>query len=92
MDDDKQVKARKLADLKERRDKIRAMGGRERVAAQEKKNKLTARARIDLLLDKGTFHETGVFARNRNEGVYEDVPGDAVVTGYGKIEDRKSVV
>jgi acetyl-CoA carboxylase carboxyltransferase component len=88
MDDDKQVKARKLAELKERRQKIRGMGGRERVAAQEKKNKLTARARIDVLLDKGTFRETGVFARNRNEGAYEDVPGDAVVTGYGKVNGR----
>jgi acetyl-CoA carboxylase carboxyltransferase component len=89
MEDDKQVKDRKLAELKERREKIKGMGGKERVAAQEKKNKLTARARIDLLLDKGTFHETGIFVRNRNEGAYEDVPSDAVVTGYGKIDGRK---
>jgi acetyl-CoA carboxylase carboxyltransferase component len=89
MDDDKQVKDRKLAELKERRDKIKGMGGKERVAAQEKKNKLTARARIDLLLGKGTFHETGIFVRNRNEGAYEDVPADAVVTGYGEIDGRK---
>ena len=89
MDDDKQIKDRKLSELKERRDKIKGMGGKERVAAQEKKKKLTARARIDLLLDKGTFHETGIFVRNRNEGAYEDVPADAVVTGYGTIDGRK---
>jgi len=89
MEDDKQVKDRKLAELKERREKIIGMGGKERVAAQVKKNKLTARARIDLLLDKGTFHETGIFARHRNLGAYEDVPADAVVTGYGEINGRK---
>lgn len=89
MEDDKQLKDRKLAELKERRDKIKGMGGKERVSAQEKKNKLTARARIEMLLDKGSFFETGIFARSRNEGAYEDVPADAVVTGHGQIHSRK---
>lgn len=89
MEDEKQIKDRKLAELKERRDKIKGMGGKDRVSAQEKKNKLTARARIDLLLDKGSFHETGIFVRNRNVGSYEDVPADAVITGYGQIDGRR---
>ncbi len=89
MDDDKQVKAHKLAELQERREKLKEMGGKERIAAQEKKNKLTARARIHTLLDKETFRETGIFATNRNEGAYENIPGDAVVTGYGKIDGRR---
>jgi acetyl-CoA carboxylase carboxyltransferase component len=92
MEDEKQIKDRKLAELKERRDKIKGMGGKDRVSAQEKKNKLTARARIDLLLDKGSFHETGIFVRNRNVGSYEDVPADAVITGYGQIDGRRVFV
>ena len=89
MSEDKTLKDKKLADLKERRQKITEMGGKERVAAQEKKGKLSARARIHALLDKGTFHETGMFARNRNIGAYEDVAADGVVTGYGEINGRK---
>lgn len=89
MDADRRIKDQKLAELKQRREKIQAMGGKERVASQEKKGKLHARARIDLLLDKGTFHETGMFARSRNTGVYEDVPADGVITGYGEINGRK---
>ncbi len=92
MEDEKQIKDRKLAELKERRDRIKGMGGKDRVTAQEKKNKLTARARIDLLLDKGSFHETGIFVRNRNMGSYEEVPADAVITGYGQIDGRKVFV
>ncbi len=92
MEDEKQIKDRKLAELKERRDRIKGMGGKDRVSAQEKKNKLTARARIDLLLDKGSFHETGIFVRNRNVGSYEDVPADAVITGYGQIDGRRVFV
>jgi acetyl-CoA carboxylase carboxyltransferase component len=89
MSEDKTLKDKKLADLKERRQKITEMGGKERVTAQEKKGKLSARARINALLDKGTFHETGMFARNRNVGTYEDVVTDGVVTGYGEIDGRK---
>jgi acetyl-CoA carboxylase carboxyltransferase component len=92
MSDDKSLKETKLAELKERRQKITEMGGKERVTAQEKKGKLSARARINALLDKGTFHETGMFARNRNVGAYEDVAADGVITGYGEIEGRKVYV
>ncbi len=88
MESDKQIRDQKLADLRARREKIMGMGGAERVTAQEKRGKLTARKRIDLLLDKGTFRETGMFVRNRNIA-YEDVAADAVVTGYGKIAGRK---
>jgi acetyl-CoA carboxylase carboxyltransferase component len=92
MSDDKTLKEHKLADLKERRQKIAEMGGKERVEAQAKKGKLSARARINALLDKGTFHETGMFARNRNVGAYEDVAADGVVTGWGEIDGRKIYV
>jgi len=89
MTEDSQVKERQLAELEERRRKIKEMGGRESVERQKKKGKLTARERIDLLLDKGTFHEIGMFAKSRGAASYGEVPADAVVTGYGEIDGRK---
>ncbi len=56
------------------------MGGKERVEAKKKRGKLTARERIDMLLDKGTFHEIGMFAKSRSTA-YEEVTPDAVITG-----------
>ncbi len=78
---------KQLAELRERRQKVLAMGGESRVAAQAKKGKLTARQRIDQLLDTGSFQETGMFVRNRSAD-YADVPADGVITGYGKIAGR----
>ena len=86
-DEDKQAKARLLAALGERQGKIKEMGGSERVEAQKKRGKLTARERIDTLLDKGTFREIGMFARSR--GAAADMPADAVVTGHGNIDGRR---
>ncbi len=85
MSEDKDPKAEQLSSLKERRDKVREMGGEDRIAAQTKKGKLTARQRIDALLDEGSFHETGMFVKSRGAG---SAPADAVVTGYGKIDER----
>ena len=86
MSEDSQIKEQQLAELKERRAKVELLGGTDRVAAQHQKGKLTARERIDLLLDEGSFRETGIFARSR--GAAQDVPADAVVTGYGKVDGR----
>lgn len=66
-------------------------GGEERVKAQHDKGKLTARERIDLLLDAGTFQETDKFVTHRcpDFGLEESkFLGDGVVTGYGRIEGR----
>jgi len=63
VDEDRQIKDRLLAELQERRQKIEQMGGREAVERQKKRGKLTARERIDQLLDKGTFCEIGRFAK-----------------------------
>jgi propionyl-CoA carboxylase beta chain len=66
-------------------------GGSDRIEAQHKKGKLTARERLDLLLDKGSFHETDTFVVHRtidfglNEHKYS---GDSVVTGWGTIDGR----
>jgi len=86
-DEDKQVKEKLLAELKQRAEKIKEMGGNARVETQKKRGKLTARERIDTLLDKGTFREIGMFAKSRGEA--GEVPADAVITGYGNIDGRK---
>ncbi len=76
----------KLAQLAERNDKAEAGGGEKRLAEQHAKGKLSARERIDLLVDEGTFVETGKFVTSRSgsNGVY----GDGVVTGHGRINGR----
>jgi propionyl-CoA carboxylase beta chain len=66
-------------------------GGRERIERQHKAGKLTARERIELLLDKGSFTETGKLVTHRcyDFGMEKQkVYGDAVVTGYGTIDGR----
>lgn len=88
MVEDNQIKRRQLAELEERRAKVKEMGGKERVERQKKQGKLTARERIDMLLDKGTFREIGMFAKSRSTA-YREVPADGVVTGYGEIDGRK---
>ncbi|MBZ0264263.1 acyl-CoA carboxylase subunit beta [bacterium] len=66
-------------------------GGSKRIESQHKKGKLTARERIDLLLDPGTFQEIDMLVRARTPESGFDQPrflGDGVITGYGKIEGR----
>ncbi|WP_422356046.1 acyl-CoA carboxylase subunit beta [Roseivirga pacifica] len=66
-------------------------GGEKRIASQHKKGKLTARERIDLLLDKGSFEEIGKFVEHRatDFGLDKEVYlGDGVVTGYGTVNGR----
>jgi acetyl-CoA carboxylase carboxyltransferase component len=91
-DVDSRIKDGLLADLQKRRQKVEQMGGREAVARQKKRGKLTARERIDRILDKGTFCEVGGFATGRSTAFGMDkvtVPADAVITGYGKINGRR---
>ncbi|HXX29433.1 MAG TPA: carboxyl transferase domain-containing protein [Myxococcaceae bacterium] len=70
-------------------------GGAERIAKQHEAGKLTARERLDLLLDPGTFVELDKFVTHRSSdfGMGEKkIPGDGVVTGYGKVEGRQVFV
>jgi methylmalonyl-CoA decarboxylase subunit alpha len=90
MAEDTSIKARQIADLKTRRQKAKEMGGRERVEAQTKRGKLTARERVDRLLDPGSFREIGLFAQSR--GAVNELPADGVITGFGKIAGRKVYV
>jgi len=95
VDEDRQIKERLLNELQERRNKAEQLGGNLSVEKQKKRGKLTARERIDQLLDKGTFCEIGKFAKNRSAafGMSKvDIPADAVITGYGKIDGKKVYV
>lgn len=75
----------RVDDLNNSRQKASLGGGQERIDRQKQKGKLTARERIDLLLDEGTFTELNAFARSRQSG---GPLGDGVVTGFGKIDGR----
>ena len=66
-------------------------GGEKRIEAQHKRGKLTARERIELLLDKGSFQELGMFVTHRSNDFgleKQKFLGDGVVTGYGTINNR----
>ena len=80
-----------IADLEAREAKIKEMGGPEKIKKQRARNKLTARERIDLLFDPGTFVETGMHVKHRchNFGLDKmDIAADGVVTGFGKVNGR----
>ena len=90
MSEDATIKARQLSDLQARREAAKGMGGQDRIAAQKKRGKLTARERIERLLDSGSFREIGIFAKSR--GAIGDIAADGVVTGHGKIGGRRVYV
>jgi propionyl-CoA carboxylase beta chain len=80
-----------LDKLEKRREEARLGGGQARIEAQHKRGKLTARERIELLLDKGSFEEFDMFVEHRsNEFGMEKskIPGDGVVTGWGTVNGR----
>src|ERR1700733_14559440 len=80
-----------IAELEARRALARAGGGEARVAAQHGRGKLTARERIELLLDPNSFEEFDMFVEHRGTefGTEKNrVPGDGVVTGWGTINGR----
>ncbi len=80
-----------IAELEARRARARLGGGEKRIATQHAKGKLTARERLELLLDEGTFEEWDLFVEHRcaDFGMADNkIPGDGVVTGYGMINGR----
>lgn len=81
----------KVQKLKEKREQAKKGGGEKRIQKQHDKGKLTARERIDLLLDKNSFEEIDVFVTHRSTDFGLDkkkILGDGVVTGQGKINGR----
>lgn len=84
--------ADKIRELRELEAKIREMGGDKAVAKQHEKGKLTARERLDLLFDPGSFRETDIFVKHRCVmfGLEKmEIPADGVITGYGKVNGRQ---
>ncbi len=83
--------ASKLDDLRRRLEQAASGGGPEAIARQHERGKLTARERVDLLLDEGSFVETDALAMHRASGFDIETErhlGDGVITGHGTVDDR----
>lgn len=81
----------KIEELRRLKEEAKAGGGRNRIDGQHKKGKLTARERLEILLDEGSFVELDMFVKHRSHDFgleNQRFPGDGVVTGYGKIDGR----
>ncbi|WP_425447840.1 acyl-CoA carboxylase subunit beta [Dethiothermospora halolimnae] len=81
----------KIEQLRAAKEKVKLGGGEKRIEKQHSKGKLTARERIDLLLDEGSFIEVDTFVEHRstNFGLEKKkTPGEGVVTGYGTVDGR----
>ena len=84
-----------VEELAERRAKAKLGGGQEKIDAQHAADKLTARERVDLLCDEGTFTELGIhagihFSVRALEG--REAPADGVITGFGKVDGRETAI
>ncbi|HVO74638.1 MAG TPA: acyl-CoA carboxylase subunit beta [Ignavibacteriaceae bacterium] len=82
---------KKFDELLKKRDQAKLGGGDEKIEKQHKKGKLTARERIELLVDEGTFEELDLFVTHRASGFgleNQKYPGDGVVTGFAEINGR----
>ncbi|MCY4313726.1 MAG: methylmalonyl-CoA carboxyltransferase, partial [Gammaproteobacteria bacterium] len=80
-----------IDELERKRNLAKLGGGQDRIDAQHKKGKLTARERIDVLLDEGSFEEWDIFVEHRctDFGMEsKTIPGDGVIAGYGTINNR----
>ena len=83
--------AQKIQELKEKEAQIKAMGGPKAIDKQHQSGKLTARERLDLFFDPGTFRETDLFVTHRcvNFGMEKiEIPADGVITGFGRVNGR----
>jgi acetyl-CoA carboxylase carboxyltransferase component len=83
--------ADQLKELRGRERKAKALGGRERIEKQHKSGKLTARERLDLIFDPGSFHELDLFIQHRATLFGMDkvmIPAEGVITGHGTVNGR----
>lgn len=79
-------------EYEERREKALAMGGKAKLDRRRNAGILNARERLDYLLDKGSFLESGLFATSARPGDRDDTPGDGKLCGYARIDGREAVV
>ena len=80
-----------IKDLREQRRRLLSGGGSTQIEKQHGRGKLTARERLDLLIDPGTFYEIDLWSATRKTGFdidQRELPGDGVVTGSGEVEGR----
>jgi acetyl-CoA carboxylase carboxyltransferase component len=85
------VVAEKLREAQEKEAELKQMGGEKAVAAQHARGKLTARERLDVLFDPGSFRETDLFMKHRGTlfGIDQvEIPADGVITGFGQVNGR----
>ena len=81
----------KIKELVQKRSNARLGGGEKRIEAQHAKGKMTARERLDILLDKGSFEEYDMFVQHRctNFGMEKNrQDGDGIITGAGTVDGR----
>ena len=84
-----------IEDLHAQRERIKLGGGEAKIELQHAAEKLTARERLALLIDEGTWVELGIHAQphfSQAAMAGRDVPADGVVTGYGKVDGRFAAV
>lgn len=81
-----------MRELSARRAKALGMGGPEKVARQRERSRLTARERVEALLDPGTFMEIGLLAHSDVPGMEDKTPADGKVVGFGQIDGRTVAV
>src|SRR5438132_9532274 len=80
-----------VADLRQRKERLKQGGGPDRLAKQKEQGKLTARERVEALVDPGSFEEIGLFAQHRQTQfgmAGKEFPADGVVTGAASIDGR----
>jgi acetyl-CoA carboxylase carboxyltransferase component len=90
--EDKVAFDKELEQLRQRRAKAREMGGSEKIKKQHDQGKLTARERIERLLDPGSFLEVGMLNHSDVPGMEDKTPADSKVAGYGRIDGRPVAV
>jgi len=81
----------KINQLQEKEEKIRQMGGKSKIEVQHSRQKLTARERLNLLFDEGTFQEIDMLVKHRSTNfnmTEKKIPSDGVVTGHGMVNGR----
>jgi acetyl-CoA carboxylase carboxyltransferase component len=83
---------KELDELNRRRTRALEMGGAEKIKKQHTKGKLTARQRIEQLLDPNSFLEIGMFNHSDMPGMEDKTPADSKIAGYGKIDGRRVAV
>src|SRR5690554_3297800 len=82
---------KKLDELREKKEQLKLGGGEDKIEKQHKRGKLSARERLNLLFDEGSFIEIGSFVKHRSTDFGMDkveAPAEGVVTGYGTVDGR----